>query len=218
MPLYVPEFAADPHHAYRTMRQRFGDLAPVELAPGVPATLVLGFEAAVRIPHDSEHFPADPRTWQDTVPADSPVLPMMRWLPAARYNTGVAHDRYRKASKDSIDAVDGHELRTTVARSATSLINGCCRSGTADLVTDYARPLVFAVLNRIMGCPPEIGERVTAGMAARFDTVGATAGMRLVHAALSDVLFNDPPMANFCTTYAPPCWSATPGYRPTGRC
>ncbi|MGV9923594.1 cytochrome P450 [Nocardia rhamnosiphila] len=188
VPLYAPEFAADPHHAYRTMRQRFGDLAPVELAPGVPATLVLGFEAAVRILHDSEHFPADPRTWQDTVPADSPILPMMRWLPAARYSTGVAHDRYRKASKSSIDAVDGHELRTAVARSATSLINGFCRSGTVDLVTEYARPLVFAVLNRIMGCSPEVGERVTAGMAARFDTVGAAEGMRLVHAALSELI------------------------------
>ncbi|NUS92759.1 MAG: cytochrome P450, partial [Nocardia sp.] len=52
MPLYAPEFAADPHRAYREMRAGWGSLAPVELAPGVPATLVLGYSTAVRILND----------------------------------------------------------------------------------------------------------------------------------------------------------------------
>jgi cytochrome P450 len=188
VPVHTPEFAADPHRIYHRMRTEFGDLAPIELAPGVPATLVLGYQTAVRILHDSEHFPADPRTWQTTVPPESPVLPMMRWHPAARHSTGPDHQRYRQASKDSIDAVDGHAMHMIVEELAAPLINGFCESGTAELVGDYARPLVVAVLNQIMGCPPGIGERVTAGTAARFDTVDAAAGMGLLRAALTELI------------------------------
>ncbi|MEV3962168.1 cytochrome P450 [Nocardia sp. NPDC050193] len=186
--MHTPEFAADPHLVYANLRSEFGDLAPVELAPGVSATLVLGHAVAVRILHDSEHFPTDPRTWQATVPVDSPVLPMMRWLPAARYSTGLDHTRYREASKDSIDAVDGHAMHAVVEDLAVSLINPFCESGSADLVADYARPLVVAVLNRIMGCPPEVGARITAGMAARFDTIRAAEGMALVRTALTELI------------------------------
>ncbi|MEV5839686.1 cytochrome P450, partial [Nocardia sp. NPDC052112] len=42
VPLYSPEFAANPHRVYDEMRRQYGSLAPVELAPGVPATLVVG--------------------------------------------------------------------------------------------------------------------------------------------------------------------------------
>lgn len=188
VPLHSPEFAADPHRVYHEMRAEFGDLAPVELAPGVPATLVLGHQAAVRILHDPDHFPTDPRTWQTTVPADSPVLPMMRWHPAARHSSGTAHQRYRQASKDSIDAIDGHALHATVEEIAIPLINSFCETGAADLVADYARPLVVTVLNEIMGCPPEIGSQVTAGMAARFDTIRAAEGMALLRTALTELI------------------------------
>ncbi|NUP26772.1 MAG: cytochrome P450, partial [Nocardia sp.] len=35
VPLYTPDFTADPAAAYREMRRRFGPLVPVDLAPGV---------------------------------------------------------------------------------------------------------------------------------------------------------------------------------------
>ncbi|MGW5384161.1 cytochrome P450 [Nocardia sp. NPDC003963] len=188
VPLHTPAFAADPHSAYRAMREQFGDLAPIELAPGVPATLVLGYRTALRILHDSDHFPTDPRPWQHTVPADSPVLPMMRWYPAARYSTGYDHARYRRASKAAIDGVDGHAMHSTVEKLSAPLISAFCRNGTADLVTDYARPLVVAVLNQIMGCPPQIAQRITAGMAARFDTAATTEDMAQLRIALAELV------------------------------
>ncbi|MFD8482316.1 hypothetical protein [Kitasatospora sp. NPDC059673] len=45
MPLYGPEFAADPQGYYERLR-RFGAAAPVELAPGVEATLVTDYATA----------------------------------------------------------------------------------------------------------------------------------------------------------------------------
>src|SRR5205085_1178023 len=59
-PLYGPEFAADPARTYSRLR-RYGAVAPVELAPGVPGTLVIGYEAALEVLRDPITFPTDPR-------------------------------------------------------------------------------------------------------------------------------------------------------------
>lgn len=186
--LDTPEFAADPHGTYRTMRQRFGSMVPIELAPGVPATLVIGYHTALRILNDPDHFPADPRNWQETVPDDCPVRPMMQWYPNALRNAGVIHARYRQAYVASIDGIDLHALHTTVERVAVPLINSFCESGEADLVSQYAFPLVFEVLNRMVGCTAELGQRVATGMAALFDTVNAAWGMQTLSEALMELI------------------------------
>lgn len=188
--MYSEEFAADPHRCYRELRRTFGSFAPVELAPGVPATLVLGYREAVRILNDQENFPADPRGWQDSVPDDCPVKPMMMWYPNVLRNSGVAHARYRQANVSAIDGVDRHGLHAVVEREAIPLINTFCASGTADLVSQYAFPLVFAGLNHMLGCPADIGQRVATGMAMLFDSVddGAVQGMTMLSAALMDLI------------------------------
>ena len=80
-PIWTEQFAADPQGAYERMRQRYGTLAPVEIAAGVPATLVLGYQTAVKILNEPDRFPADPRVWQATAPADLPIMPMLEWRP-----------------------------------------------------------------------------------------------------------------------------------------
>ncbi|WP_330252822.1 cytochrome P450 [Nocardia sp. NBC_00565] len=190
--MYDPNFAADPHSAYAEMRHRYHpSLVPVDLAPHVPATLVISHATAVRILNDPEHFPSDPREWQVTVPADTPVLAMMAWFPAARYNTGAAHDRYRSASVASIDGVDTNNINALVEDIAIPLINKFCGKGAADLMADYAFGLVLEVLNRICGCPAEIGKQVATGMAARFDqrsTLTAQQGMTMIKDALMELI------------------------------
>ncbi len=186
--LYSPEFAADPHRAYRDMRARYGSLAPVELAPGVPATLVLSYRTAVHILHDPQHFPADPRTWQSKVSADCSVLPVLEWRPNAMRSAGAEHARYREANTAAINAVDLHALHATVERIAVPLINTFCTAGSAELVSQYAFPLAFEVINVLLGCPPEIGQEVAAATAAVFDGVDAEVGNRMLSAALLRLL------------------------------
>ncbi|NEW42022.1 cytochrome P450 [Nocardia cyriacigeorgica] len=186
--LYTEEFSDDPHHAYREMRRRFGSLVPIDLAPDVPATLVIGYQDAVRILNDPDHFPADPRTWQTSIPQDSPVKPMMEWYPNALRNTGTAHARYRAAYVAGIDKIDLNALNSTVEKIAMPLINTFCEEGSADLVTQYAFPLVFEVLNQLVGCSPELGQRIAAGMAALFDTVNAEWGMTYLSEALMELI------------------------------
>ncbi|MEV6139218.1 cytochrome P450 [Nocardia sp. NPDC051990] len=186
--LHTPEFAADPHRAYREARRQYGSLVPMELAPGVPATLVVGYQTAVRILNDPEHFPADPRYWEQTVPDDSPVKPMMRWYPNALRNTGLAHTRYRQAYTGSIDGIDLHELHSKVEKIVIPVINTFCEVGEVDLVTQYALPVVFEVLNQMVGCPAELGQRVATGMAMLFDTVEAATGMAMLSEALMELV------------------------------
>ncbi|MFF7944506.1 cytochrome P450 [Nocardia gamkensis] len=187
IPLYSAEFAADPHAAYREMRARYGSLAPVELAPDVPATLVIGYHAAVRIVNDPEHFPADPRAWQQDIAADCPVLPMMQWRPNALRNAGAEHARYRQANVAGLEKIDLYGLRDTVAQLATPLINSFCADGSADVVRQYAFPLSFAVLNAMLGCPAEIAQRAATGMAAIFEGVEAERGNKMLIDSLGEL-------------------------------
>ncbi|MFF3227301.1 cytochrome P450 [Nocardia suismassiliense] len=183
--LYSEEFAADPHRAYREMRRQYGSLVPVNLAPDVPATLVIGYHTALSILNDPEHFPADPRTWQKGVPGECPILPMLEWRPNALRSAGLEHERYRQANVTAIGEVDLHSLHATVERIAIPLINAFCQDGAADLISQYAFPLTFAVLNATLGCPPDIGQQVATGMAAIFEGVNADKG----NAMLTDALF-----------------------------
>ncbi|NEW52058.1 cytochrome P450 [Nocardia cyriacigeorgica] len=169
--LHTPEFAADPHSAYRDMRARYGSIVPVALAPGVPATLVIGYRTAVRIMHDPEHFPADPRAWEPGIAPDCPVLPILSWRPNALRSAGAEHDRYRRAATASIEGVDLHSLHDTVENIATTLIDTFRASGAADLHHAYAAPLAFRAINAILGCPPEIGNEIAAATAAIFEGV-----------------------------------------------
>ncbi|MEV6138095.1 cytochrome P450 [Nocardia sp. NPDC051990] len=187
--LYSTEFAANPHHAYREMRKRYGSLVPVELAPGVPATLVIGYYTALGILNDPDHFPADSRNWQQSVPKDCPVRPMLEWRPAAIRSSGREHARYREATVAGLGVVDLFALHSTVEGIAIPLINTFCGNGTADLVGQYALPLSFAVINAILGCPQEIGRRAAAGMAALMEGADAAVeGNKMVADAMFELV------------------------------
>lgn len=188
VPMYTLEFAADPHRAYAEMRRQHGSLVPVLLDPDVPATLVIGYHAALRILHDQDRFPADPRRWEEGVDDTCPVKPMMEWRPNALRSSGIEHARYRKANVDSLNEVDLHGLRTVVQDVALGLIAELCQAGKADLLSQYAYPLAFQVLNTLLGCPPQIGQRVAVGMAKIFEGVDAEAGNAMLAGALAELV------------------------------
>ncbi len=182
-----PSFAADPHRAYESMRPH-GPLVPIELSPGVPATLVIGYQVAMQILNDELHFPADPRRWEKNAPADSPMLPMLGYRQNALRTAGVEHERYRRTIIAALDTVDLHKVHDTVARAAEALINKFCGRGTADLHTDYAYPLTFRVLSELMGFPEDAAAAAYEGMAAMMEGVGAEAGQQRFVEALIGVV------------------------------
>ncbi|MER6443661.1 cytochrome P450 [Streptomyces venezuelae] len=186
--LYEAEFAADPHAAYARMRAEHGPLVPVDLAPGVPATLVIGYEQARRILNDELRFPADPRMWEQAIPDSCPVRPMMEWRPNALRSDGAVHSRYRSANTAALDAVDQHRLHALVEQVAADTIAEFRPSGRADLLSQFAWPIAFRVLSALLGCPDEIGHRIADGMAKIFDGVNAAAGNQILAQAVSDLV------------------------------
>ncbi|MEU4840015.1 cytochrome P450 [Nocardia testacea] len=188
IPIYTAEFAADPHGCYRRMRARYGSLAPVDLAPGVPATLILGYRTALRILEDPTHFPADPRAWQQKVPAGLPIVATMRHRPNPLRTDDAEHERYRAVTVAALAGVDPHSLRAVIARAAVDLINEFCADGDTDLLDRYVTPLVFRVLGELAGCPPALAERLTPALTAVFDMRTDEDPANVAEAALAELV------------------------------
>ncbi|MER6104812.1 cytochrome P450 [Streptomyces sp. NPDC001832] len=170
--LYGPEFASDPHRAYDEFRAH-GLAAPIELAPGVEATLIVQHEAALRVLQNPSFFARDSRRWtalrEGRVPLDSPVLPMMAYRPNCLFTDGTEHLRLRKAVTESLARLNTTRLSRDVERIADYLIDQFIERGTADLLGDYAKLLPLLLFNQLFGCPGDIGDRLTRSMSAIFD-------------------------------------------------
>ncbi|MEU8509337.1 cytochrome P450 [Streptomyces brevispora] len=182
--LYGPDFAADPHGHYRRLREH-GPLAPVRIAPGVDAMLVIDYQAAVDLLRDTHTFSKDPRAWQATIPPDSPVLPMLGHRPTALFSDGDVHARYRDAINDTLALIEPHILRADVARVAKQLIGEFAGTGTGDLIAQYARQLPLHVFVRWFGVAPDDGERIVDGIGGMMDSAQ---GAATAYADLVDVV------------------------------
>lgn len=170
MPLHGPEFAADPAATYRALREH-GPVVPVELAPDVPASLVVGYAAALDVLRNPTAFPRDPRRWQAKMPPDCPVLPMMMYRPNCLFTDGSQHARLRAVVTDSLARVDPNSLRGQVEQTSDHLIAGFAGRGEADLLGEYAKLLPLMIFNHLYGCPPQLGDRLVVAMRNIFDLV-----------------------------------------------
>lgn len=170
IPLYGPEFAADPHAVYARLRQ-YGPVAPVEVAPGVSAHLVTGYQAALDLLRDPDTWSKDPRVWEETIDPDSPLRGMLKWRPNALFNDGEAHERYRRVITDSFSLIEPHKLRQQTVEAADSLLRDFAEAGEADLVTQYARPLPLVLFNTLFGMPDHDSDRLVAALAALMESV-----------------------------------------------
>ncbi|WP_228081753.1 cytochrome P450 [Streptomyces profundus] len=171
-PMYDADFAAAPEKVYDYIREH-GPAGPVELAPGVEATLVVEHETARRVLQSPGLFARDGRRWtalnEGRIPLDSPVLPMMAYRPNCLFTDGAQHLRLRKAVTESLDRLNVARVRRDVEPIAAYLIDQFSELGRADLVNHYAKLLPMLLINKLFGCPAAIGDRVTTAMADMFD-------------------------------------------------
>ncbi|WP_432158311.1 MULTISPECIES: cytochrome P450 [unclassified Streptomyces] len=191
VPLYGPEFAADPQAYYAYLRH-YGPTAPVELAPGVEATLVTDYQAALHLLQDSASFRKDARRWRDLnegkIAPDSPVAPVLAYRPNAMFSDGAEHLRLRQAIADSMAKVDGRRVSQATERASDFLISQFSARGSADLLNDYAKQLPLFVFNELYGCPADIGDRVVFGITNMFDGVNAERAMGVLFQAAGELV------------------------------
>ncbi|MFE6870562.1 cytochrome P450 [Kitasatospora sp. NPDC057692] len=191
IPLYGSQFAADPQAYYAYMRH-FGATTPVELAPGVEATLVTDYTSALQLLQDPASFRKDSRRWRDLnegrIPADSPVLPLLAYRPNCMFSDGVEHLRLRQAVTDSLARIDTRRLTQRIGQISDYLIAQFSSRGSADLVGEYAKQLPLFVFNELFGCPADIGDRVMFGISGMFDGVNAARAADVLLQAAADLV------------------------------
>lgn len=190
-PMYDGTFAADPQKVYDQIREH-GPAGPVELAPGVDATLVVGHEMALRVLQNTSLFARDARRWaalnEGRVPLDSPVLAMMGYRPNCLFTDGAVHLRLRKAVTESLDRLNVTRIRRDVEPIAAYLIDKFGERGQADLIHDYAKLLPLLLFNKLFGCPADIGDTVTSALSAIFDGKDAMRANEDLTAALMELI------------------------------
>jgi cytochrome P450 len=191
VPLYGPEFAADPQAYYEFMRH-YGPTAPVELAPGVEATLVTDYAAALQLLQDSSSFRKDARRWRDfndgKIHPDSPVAPLLAYRPNCMFSDGAEHLRLRQAVTDSMARVDSRWLSRSTTQVSDYLMAQFSARGSADLISDYAKQVPLFVFNELFGCPAEIGDRVLFGISGMFDGVNAEKAAGVLFQAVGELV------------------------------
>lgn len=182
-PLYAPDLDGDRLGAfYERLRQQHGPVAPVTLAPGLSAWLVIGYRELLRVCRHDRDFSHDPRLWnllrEGAVPEDSPVLALIAWRPAAGYVDGSEHRRMRAAITEVIGLVDTDALTGVVRATAKELISDLTARQEADLVPHYAHRLSTRVLCGLLGLEERTGQQVmeaaTSLTAAHADSANAS--------------------------------------------
>ncbi|MFG2758467.1 cytochrome P450 [Streptomyces wuyuanensis] len=187
--LYGPHLDGDAMPAlYEELRRNHGPVAPVAVAPGIEAWLVLGHRELLRLSRDEQDFSHDPRRWsllrEGRVPPDSPILPFVGWRPALLFADGQQHRRMRAAVSDALAGINGHELRRGVRSAADELITSFAERK-ADLVLQYARSLPLQVITGLLGLDERAGGRLVhaiSGLVAT--TVDSGRASRRINAIL----------------------------------
>ncbi len=172
--LYGDMLTGDTHPLYEELRRVHGPLAPIELEPGVPGWLVIGYRELLEVTRNEECFSHDSRRWRalhdGRVRPDSPLMPMMGYRPTLLHTDGPTHRRFSAAVTDSLAHIDLHQLRRTVAQLANYLIDAIAPGGHADLVTDYAQQLPLWVASRLLGLPDEVAPQLIAAIKGLVDS------------------------------------------------
>ncbi|MDG9715869.1 cytochrome P450 [Streptomyces sp. DH24] len=191
VPLHGPDFAADPQAYYAYLRH-YGPAAPVELAPGVEATLVTDYAAALQLLQDSGSFRKDSRRWrafnEGKVAPDSPVVPLLAYRKNCMFADGAEHLRLRQAVTDSMARVDTRRLSRSTEQVSDYLMAQFSARGSADLLGDYAKQLPLFVFNELFGCPAGIGDRVLFGISGMFDGVNAEKAAEVLFEAVGELV------------------------------
>ncbi|MFJ8045353.1 cytochrome P450 [Kitasatospora sp. NPDC096147] len=170
-PLYGPRFQTDPGAVYRELREKHGPVAPVELAGGVPAWLVIGYRELQLMTGQPKLFGRDSSRWNQwsEIPADWPLKPMMAPVPSVLYAEGAEHRRRKAAITEALAAVDQYELKQYCEEVADRLIDGFAAKGEAELVADYAHRLPLLVLCRLLGLDEDEAPVLIAALVAMLD-------------------------------------------------
>ncbi|RYJ31692.1 putative cytochrome P450 [Streptomyces sp. L-9-10] len=172
LPLSAATGASEPREVYRRLREQWGNVARVELEPGVPAWLVMGYRELLTITRQEQVFSRDARNWRDlnegVVPPHSGLLPMMAWRANVIGADGPEHRRLRQPLDDGVARIDQRKARRQVQSVCTELIARFSQQGRADLVNDYATIVPLLSIASLFGLNSAEGQELLRALIALF--------------------------------------------------
>ncbi|MFC9653176.1 MULTISPECIES: cytochrome P450 [unclassified Streptomyces] len=172
LPLSAATGASEPREVYRRLREQWGNVARVELEPGVPAWLVMGYRELLTITRQEQVFSRDARNWRDlnegVVPPHSGLLPMMAWRANVIGADGPEHRRLRQPLDDGVARIDQRKARRQVQSVCTELIGRFSQQGRADLVNDYATIVPLLSIASLFGLNSAEGQELLRALIALF--------------------------------------------------
>jgi cytochrome P450 len=185
--------AREPGEIYGQLREQWGNVAKVELEPGVPAWLVMGYREMLTITSQERTYSRDARNWRDlnegVVSPDSGLLPMMAWRANVIGADGQEHRRLRQPITDGVATIDQRKVRRDVEALCTELINGFAGRGQADLVAEYAAIVPMLSIASLFGIGSTEGEELRRALIALFGSADdSQAGNRQFEEILFDLL------------------------------
>lgn len=147
--------APDPGARYEALRSRWGALAPVDLEPGVPAWLVLGYDEVAAVLRNEILFSRDSRHWryeaERLIAWQAPTRALLAQRDSAHDRDGTEHRRLRAPLTEALDAVEEKRVLRTVQVACTSVLDRLAARGSADLVADVAVEIPVRVLADLLG-------------------------------------------------------------------
>lgn len=171
VPLYGQTEATVPE-TMEELRHRFGDLAPVEVAPGVLAWVLLSYELNRTVLQDARVFPRDPRRWTEAKEgrATPDKVPGPFWyFRNALASDPPDHGRYREVIEDALSVLTAARTYNVVDEFARELMAEPASRGRADLVSDLAFRLPLLLLNDAFGLGSDQGTQLVGLMRKVWD-------------------------------------------------
>lgn len=167
---------ATPESTFAKLREEWGSVAPVELEPGVPAWLVMGYPEVLEVLHDEEAFSRDPRHWDaytgGLVPPTSGIYPMVVERHDAYKTDGDERRRLRSPLDDGMTAYDEHRLAHQLNTICHDLIERIHHRGTGDLVDDYAAIVPLLAISDMCGLDGIDGPALRSATRKIYDDTG----------------------------------------------
>lgn len=155
---------ADLQLIYRQLRAEWGEVAPVELEPGINGWLVMGYQELCYVLRQERLFAKDSHHWRDLseglVKPDSPLGPMMFPRPNAFFTDGAEHRRLRGALDDAVNGLPLRHTSQQVKEVCAALIGAFAPVGHADLVGEYAQMIPTLAIGRMLGLDMELAREM----------------------------------------------------------
>ncbi|MFD2420946.1 cytochrome P450 [Amycolatopsis pigmentata] len=161
----------DDPQTYARLRGRWGEVAPVELVPGIPVWLVMGYQEIIQVSRDERLFSRDSRHWRylgKLQGSGSPLALMMTPQEHSHFADGEKHRRLRAPLDDGLEGLDEHRTSRATQAICLGLIAKFADRREADLVTEYAALVPMLAVASWFGIGTDDAGRLMEAMASLF--------------------------------------------------